>query len=128
MVSDVVWEIFIIIILLTCILIGLLTALVSIVDISLYLATVRPITFPHFYLVPDPDCLQPKPYHICKTPKLCLKSTSTNVHSALSFLMPKLYSNTVLSSLNARRKLRQDAVATVDCGSRSTTTQRVSDN
>ena len=36
--------------------------------------------------------------------------------------MPKLYSNTVLSSLNARRALRVDAIATVDCGSRSTTT------
>ncbi|KZP27535.1 hypothetical protein FIBSPDRAFT_1040088 [Athelia psychrophila] len=49
---------------------GLLTALVSIVDMTLYLST-------------------PIPYHI-----------------ALSFLMPKLYANTVLSSLNARRSLR----------------------
>ena len=36
--------------------------------------------------------------------------------------MPKLYSNTVLSSLNARRLMRHDASATVDCGSRSTGT------
>ena len=35
--------------------------------------------------------------------------------------MPKLYSNTVLSSLNARRTMRRDASA-VDSGSRSITT------
>ncbi|KAF7966305.1 hypothetical protein HWV62_39201 [Athelia sp. TMB] len=48
-------------------------------------------------------------------------STPTPYHIALSFLMPKLYSNTVLSSLNARRALRADALATVDCGSGTTT-------
>ncbi|KZP30704.1 hypothetical protein FIBSPDRAFT_1037971 [Athelia psychrophila] len=62
---------------------GLLTSIVSIVDISLYLST-------------------PKPYHI-----------------ALSFLMPKLYANTVLSSLNARRRLRPLGKIT-DSGSTST--------
>ncbi|KAF7970398.1 hypothetical protein HWV62_24193 [Athelia sp. TMB] len=48
-------------------------------------------------------------------------STPTPYHIALSFLMPKLYANTVLSSLNARRALRADALATVDCGSGTTT-------
>ncbi|KZP13817.1 hypothetical protein FIBSPDRAFT_868948 [Athelia psychrophila] len=41
-------------------------------------------------------------------------------HMGISFLMPKLYSNTVLSSLNARKNLRRD-LATVDDGSDLTT-------
>jgi len=54
---------------------------------------------------------------------ICLYlSTPIPYHISLSFLMPKLYSNTVLSSLNARRNMRQDATATVDCGTRSTVT------
>ncbi|KAF7985971.1 hypothetical protein HWV62_43936 [Athelia sp. TMB] len=54
---------------------------------------------------------------------ICLYlSTPIPYHISLSFLMPKLYSNTVLSSLNARRLMRNDASATVDCGSRSTGT------
>lgn len=42
----------------------------------------------------------------------------TDSLQALSFLMPKLYSNTVLSSLNARRELRPLANATVEDESR----------
>ncbi|KZP10678.1 hypothetical protein FIBSPDRAFT_937904 [Athelia psychrophila] len=38
-------------------------------------------------------------------------------HMALSFLMPKLYSNTILSSLNARTSMRRDlAIASGDSG------------
>ncbi|KZP26295.1 hypothetical protein FIBSPDRAFT_928731 [Athelia psychrophila] len=41
-------------------------------------------------------------------------------HMALSFLMPKLYSNTILSSLNARKDIRRDLANVVDCGGRTT--------
>ncbi|KAF7968113.1 hypothetical protein HWV62_31977 [Athelia sp. TMB] len=80
---------------------GFLTALVSVVDISLYLST-------------------PKPYHICEihcNPVMQLLRFTDSLQ-ALSFLMPKLYSNTVLSSLNARRELRPLANATVEDESR----------
>ncbi|KZP16281.1 hypothetical protein FIBSPDRAFT_958154 [Athelia psychrophila] len=50
---------------------------------------------------------------------ICLyMSTSIPYHMALSFLMPKLYSNTVLSSLNARKYIRRDMTTILDCGGR----------
>lgn len=46
---------------------------------------------------------------------------------ALSFLMPKLYSNTILSSLNARTSMRRDlAIASGDSGLGVRSTVRVS--
>ncbi|KZP19023.1 hypothetical protein FIBSPDRAFT_1045778 [Athelia psychrophila] len=37
-------------------------------------------------------------------------------HMAISFVMPKLYTNTVLSSLNARQHMRRDLANVVGCG------------
>ncbi|KZP16239.1 hypothetical protein FIBSPDRAFT_976110, partial [Athelia psychrophila] len=51
---------------------------------------------------------------------ICLTlSTPIPYHITYSFLMPKLYSIAVLSSLNARKHLNRDMTTTVDCGSRS---------
>lgn len=67
------------------------------------------------------DRLQPKPYHVGETQELLAGgnvSRRLRLSLAVSFLLPKVYCNTILSSLNARRDLRPLVEATVDVGSR----------
>ncbi|KZP19019.1 hypothetical protein FIBSPDRAFT_828596 [Athelia psychrophila] len=64
---------------------GFITALIAIVDLSVYFAS-------------------PLPYHM-----------------GISFIMPKLYSNTVLSSLNARQHMRRDLANVVNPSGQSQT-------
>ncbi|SJL13635.1 uncharacterized protein ARMOST_17082 [Armillaria ostoyae] len=70
---------------------GLLTATVAIIDLGLILgvkASVEPLSF----FVPSCLCLQQRqPYYLC-----------------VAFILPKLYTNSALSSLNARRPHTQD--------------------
>ncbi|KZP30118.1 hypothetical protein FIBSPDRAFT_777799 [Athelia psychrophila] len=59
---------------------------------------------------------------------ICLYlSTPIPYHISLSFLMPKLYSNTVLSSLNARRNMRRDLSVVVSTTGEYGTTTRAAD-
>ncbi|KAF7975499.1 hypothetical protein HWV62_9425 [Athelia sp. TMB] len=80
---------------------GLLTSVATLVNVSFYLAT-------------------PKVYHIGwpNSPYTNTAYLLTSIQ-ALTFLMPKLYSNSVLSSLNSRKQLRALNISSDEHGVRS---------
>lgn len=103
---------------------GFLTALVALVDIILYLSTVSRICSILYFVA---DChFNWSPSHITsvRLDLIIINLVCWRCFLALSFLMPKLYSNTVLSSLNARKKLQRDMGT--DSGTTKSISRRVS--